>query len=117
MTERLDRFLQNVLPVSMMIASAKMQLAEAITEHIISISKDAGLTLTKRDKEDIDVVIEEVISKLPLETFKIPLDLRPRSEKGIENHLQKIDEDTIKSIISKIVKDLKKRQTKIGEYL
>ena len=112
-----DEFLNEVFSRNMIISSIKLQLSELITDHIESIVKDIGVRLTKKDKEDVEVVIVDVVSSLPPNIFKIPFKFQPRSENNLKNIVEQIGKEEIKKIISLVIEGLKQRQTSLGEFL
>lgn len=112
-----EQYLNQIFPINMIIASIKLQLVELLTDHIVSIAKDIGIKITKKDKDDIGVVIEDVVSSLSPSIFKIPFELQPSSERSIKKVIEQIKKEEITKIISLVIKGLKQRQTNLGEYL
>ena len=111
-----EKILNEILSTNMIISSIKLQLSELITDHIESIAKDIGIKLNKKDKDDIEIVIDDVLSSLSPSVFKIPFNIQPNSENDLKSSIEQIEQDEIKTIILLVIDGLKQRQTNLGEF-
>lgn len=108
--------INQAIPISFPISAFKIQLADELSEYALNIAKEIGVKLSKEDKDDAKVVINDAVSSCQPSLFKIPLNFQPTSVDSVQKLLLSFTADDVKKILEKIIEETRRRQTRIGDF-
>lgn len=103
------------IPISFPISAFKIQLADELSEYVLNIAK-VGVKLSKEDRDDTRVVIDDAVSSCQPSLFRIPLDFQPTSVDSVQKLLVSFTVDDVKKILEKVIGEIRRRQTRIGDF-